>query len=59
MLSVTEFLNMGGQAPFVWLAYGIALVLVLAVAIASFRGLRQCEATLRKLRAAQGRRLSR
>lgn len=55
---ISEFLNMGGYAGFVWPAYGIAVV-VLAVLIAvSLRQLRQMEreaAAIEPLRAGRAR----
>lgn len=51
MTDVAQFLAMGGYAAFVWPAYGVAAVVLVALLIASIRGLREREATLTALEA--------
>lgn len=51
MTDVAQFLAMGGYAAFVWPAYGVAAVVLVALLIASLRGLKEREATLKALEA--------
>lgn len=44
--SVADFLAMGGYAPYVWPAFGLAAVVLVGLTIASIRGLRTAEAEL-------------
>lgn len=58
MTSVTEFLAMGGYAPYVWTAYGAALVVLVglvAATLARRRSSRRSLAALEQLRV-RGRR---
>lgn len=48
---MSEFLAMGGFGAFIWPAYGAAGVLLAAVLILSWRGMRQREALVESLRA--------
>ena len=54
--TMKEFLAMGGYAPYVWGSYGLALVLLLALLVASLAGLRSRERTLAALEAVNPRR---
>jgi heme exporter protein D len=54
--TMKEFLAMGGYAPYVWSSYGLALVLLLVLLVASLAGLRSRERTLAALEAANPRR---
>ncbi|MEQ9812416.1 MAG: heme exporter protein CcmD [Azospirillaceae bacterium] len=56
---MSEFFAMGGYAPYVWGAYGLALVLIVALAVVSWRRLRAAEKTLKTLEAVRGRRRER
>ncbi len=58
MSNFTEFLDMGGYAAFVWPSYIIAAVVMVVLAIASWRELVTERATLEKLEAAHGSRRS-
>jgi len=40
---VAAFLDMGGYAVFVWPAYGVAVVVLAGLALASLRRLRRCQ----------------
>ena len=53
MSSLTDFLAMGGYAPFVWPAFSAAAIIMVALAVFSRRALRANEATLEALRAAR------
>jgi len=55
-MSISEFLDMGGYAAFVWPSYIIAAVVMVILAIASWRALVAERATLDKLEAAHGSR---
>ena len=46
---MAEFFSMGGYAAYVWPAYGIAAVILVAMLIVSLRGLRRHEALLKTL----------
>ena len=50
MVEVQTFLAMGGYAPFIWPAFGITVVVLLAVAVFSRRSLKSKEAILASLR---------
>ena len=49
MGSVSEFLSMGGYAQFVWPAFGVAAVVMIALLVQSRRALRDSESTLQAL----------
>jgi heme exporter protein D len=51
MEAITEFLAMGGYAPFVWPSYILAAVILAALLGLSLRDLRRNENTLKALRA--------
>ncbi|ALG70322.1 cytochrome C biogenesis protein CcmD [Azospirillum thiophilum] len=46
---MNEFLHMGGYAAYVWPAYGIAALVLLGLLVATWKGLRNAEATLKAL----------
>jgi heme exporter protein D len=48
--SLTEFLAMGGYAPYVWSAYGFAAVVLIALLVQSWRSARRCDAELEQVR---------
>ncbi len=56
MNTLSEFLAMGGYGGFVWPAYGIALLVLAALVIASLKSLRAAEAEVAALEAASPRR---
>ena len=56
MEAVTNFLNMGGYAAFVWPALGLTAVILIAMAVTSTRQLRANEAALQTAEKAGGRR---
>ena len=56
MEAVTNFLNMGGYAAFVWPALGLTAFILIAMAVASTRQLRATEAALRIAEESGGRR---
>lgn len=49
--TIRTYLQMGGYAPFIWPAYGIAAVILIAFAIDSWRRVRQATTALRCLEA--------
>lgn len=53
MSSWHEFLSMGGYGAYVWPAYGIAALVVVANALAPGRRLKRLKAELRQRRAAR------
>jgi heme exporter protein D len=53
---MTEFLNMGGYAAYVWPSYAIAAIVMLGLLLGSLRSLRQSERTLAALEAERPRR---
>jgi heme exporter protein D len=53
---MAEFFSMGGYAAYVWPAYGIAAVILVAMLIVSLRGLRRHEALLKTLETNRPRR---
>ena len=50
MGSITQFLEMGGYGGYVWPAFGIVLVVMALLWIASMRGWHQSEQALASLR---------
>ena len=59
MDAIHEFLTMGGYAAFVWPAFGITLVVMAGLLVASLRGLRQERQTLKLMENARPRRRGR
>lgn len=53
MNGLSEFFAMGGYAPYVWGAYGLAAVVLVGLLVATLRRLRESEATLRTLEQAR------
>jgi heme exporter protein D len=53
---MSEFLAMGGYAPYIWISYGIAAAVMVGLLIATLRALRFRERTLTGLEALRGRR---
>lgn len=49
-----SFFAMGGYAAYVWPAFGVAAVILIALLLLSLRSLRAREAVLRKLEASRG-----
>ena len=47
--SGTGFFEMGGDAAFVWLAYGVAALMLVAFALLSWRRLRAAERALERV----------
>lgn len=56
MEAVTNFLNMGGYAAFVWPALGLTAVILIAMAVTGTRRLRAGEAALQTAEKTGGRR---
>lgn len=56
---MAQFFAMGGYALYVWGAYAAALVVMVALLVASLRGLRARQAVASALEAARGRRRKR
>ena len=56
MEEITNFLNMGGYAAFVWPALGLTAVILIAMAVTSTRQLRANEAALQTAEQSGGRR---
>ncbi|PWC74653.1 heme exporter protein CcmD [Azospirillum sp. TSH64] len=50
---MSEFLHMGGYAAYIWPAYGIATLVLLGLLVATWKGLRNAEATLKALESAR------
>ncbi|CAO3408129.1 heme exporter protein CcmD [Azospirillum largimobile] len=50
---MNDFLHMGGYAAYVWPAYGIAALVLLGLLVATWKGLRNAEATLKALESAR------
>jgi len=46
---MANFFAMGGYAAYVWPAYGMAALVMVGILVASIRGLRSREATLKAL----------
>ncbi|OWJ66910.1 heme exporter protein CcmD [Inquilinus limosus] len=55
MTSVTEFLAMGGYAPYVWTAYGAALVVLVGLTVATLARRRSSRRSLEALEQLRGR----
>lgn len=53
MDAVSEFLNMGGYAAYVWSSYGLALVLLVGLAVVTRQAMRRNERQLARLQAAR------
>jgi len=53
MEQITEFLAMGGHGAYIWSAYGITTIVLLAVLGVSIRHMRGQEYLLQQLRAAR------
>ncbi len=53
---MTEFLQMGGYAAYVWPSYAIAAIVMLGLLFGSLRSLKRSEQVLRTLEAARPRR---
>ena len=51
---MSEYLAMGGHAAFVWSAYGVAALVMVAMLVASLRGLRRQQQAVRLLEQARG-----
>ena len=47
---MTDFLAMGGYAPYVWWAYGFAALVLIALLVQSWRSARRREAELEQVR---------
>jgi len=59
MESISEFFHMGGYAAFVWPSFGITALVMIGIAIDSWRSFVQERATLEKLQSQRpGRRNS-
>ncbi|CAO3415038.1 heme exporter protein CcmD [Azospirillum doebereinerae] len=50
---MSDFLTMGGYAAYVWPAYAIAALVLLGLLAATWKGLRDSEATLKALESAR------
>lgn len=50
---MTDFFAMGGYAAFVWPSYALAALVLLGLLIASLKGLREAEATVKALESAR------
>jgi heme exporter protein D len=46
---MSTFFDMGGDAAFVWPAYGVALLMLIAFAVLSWRRLRAAERALERI----------
>jgi heme exporter protein D len=53
---MTEFLQMGGYAAYVWPSYAIAAIVMLGLLFGSLRSLKRSEQVLRTLETARPRR---
>jgi len=53
---MADFFAMGGYAAYVWPSYGIAAAVLIGLLVASIRGLRGQETTLKALEGARPRR---
>lgn len=53
MQAIGDYLTMGGYAAYIWPAYGVAAVVLIAFAVDSWRRVRRAEAALRRLDAEQ------
>jgi heme exporter protein D len=52
---MSEFFAMGGYAAFVWSSYAVAAVVMVAMLVASLRGLRRQQRAVRLLEEARGK----
>ena len=52
---MSAYFAMGGHAAFVWSAYGVAAVVMVAMLVASLRGLRRQQQAVRLLEEAKGK----
>ena len=59
MDAIREFLSMGGYAVFVWPAFGVTALVMIALLAASIRGLRKERQTLELMEVARPRRRER
>jgi len=53
---MNDFFSMGGYAAYVWPAYGIAAIVLVALLVTTLRGLRRNEALLKTLEESRPRR---
>ncbi len=53
---MSEYLAMGGHAAFVWSAYAVATIVMVAMLLTSLRSLRRQQQAVRLLEEARGRR---
>jgi heme exporter protein D len=53
MERIVDFLAMGGYAGFVWSAFAVTFIVVIALAVSSRRALKRAEARLAALEAAR------
>lgn len=53
---MSEFIQMGGYAGYVWSSYGLALAVMIALLVSSWISWRRNEATLKALQLVQARR---
>ena len=53
MEQITNFLDMGGYATFVWWSYGLTALVMAGLAVTSLRGLRERQRLLQQLEAAR------
>jgi len=51
MLTLNEFLDMGGYGVFVWPSYGVSAVILISLIVLSLRHLRKVERELKPLEA--------
>ena len=51
MGQISDFLDMGGYAAYVWPAYGLAALVLVALLVASLRSLRAGQRELKRLEA--------
>ena len=59
MDAIREYLAMGGYAAFVWPAFGVTAIVMIALLVASIRGLRKERRTLELMESARPRRRDR
>ena len=53
MDAIREYLSMGGYAAFVWPAFGVTAIVMVALLVASIRGLRKERRTLELMESAR------
>jgi heme exporter protein D len=53
MQSLNDYLTMGGYAAYVWPAYGVAALVLIAFAVDSWLRVKRAQAALRRLEATQ------